>query len=122
MNPNRLAGTILVAPVINYWWSGFPANVSNEAFKWKPSQDHWALSVAHYTPWLIYWWNTQKQFPASSIIAHNPDILSPNDKNLFLSSHFGMSIWFRLDNKGDDDRVVSPKLQRYIAEKLPWIR
>lgn len=82
MNPNRLAGAVLIAPVINYWWSGLPANLSNEAFKWKPLQDQWALSVAHYTPWLTYWWNTQRWFPVSSLIAHNPDILSPNDKNL----------------------------------------
>lgn len=82
MNPNRLAGAVLIAPVINYWWSGLPANLSNEAFKWKPLQDQWALSVAHYTPWLTYWWNTQRWFPVSSLIAHNPDILSPNDKIL----------------------------------------
>ncbi|KAA0043889.1 hydrolase family protein [Cucumis melo var. makuwa] len=159
--PNRLAGAVLIAPVINYWWSGLPANLSNEAFKWKPLQDQWALSVAHYTPWLTYWWNTQKWFPASSIIAHNPDVLSPADKNLIPKLSFrheytaqirqqgeyeslhqdlnvGFSSWefspLELKNpfphnngsihiwQGDDDRVVSPKLQRYIAEKLPWIR
>lgn len=159
--PNRLAGAVLIAPVINYWWSGLPANLSNEAFKWKPLQDQWALSVAHYTPWLTYWWNTQRWFPVSSLIAHNPDILSPNDKNLipklsfrreymaqirqqgeYESLHQDLNVGFSswefspLDLKnpfphndgsihiwqGDEDRVVSPKLQRYIAEKLPWIR
>nr|ACA35281.1 hydrolase family protein [Cucumis sativus] len=159
--PNRLAGAVLIAPVINYWWSGLPENLSNEAFKWKPLQDQWALSVAHYTPWLTYWWNTRKWFPASSIIAHNPDVLSPADKNLIPKLSFrheyaaqirqqgeyeslhqdlnvGFSSWefspldlknpFPHNNgsihiwQGDDDRVVSPKLQRYIAEKLPWIR
>lgn len=82
LNSNRLAGAVLIAPVINYWWSGLPANLSNEAFNKKPMQDRWALRVAHYTPWLTYWWNTQRWFPASSLIAHNLDVLSPNDKTL----------------------------------------
>lgn len=79
---NRLAGAVLVAPVINYWWSDLPANLSNEAYYQKPLQDRWALSIAHYTPWLTYWWNTQRWFPASSFIAHNLDVLSPEDKKL----------------------------------------
>lgn len=38
-------------------------------------------------------------------------------KNPFPHNNGSIHIW-----QGDDDRVVSPKLQRYIAEKLPWIR
>lgn len=66
---DRLAGATLVAPVINYWWPGFPANASTEAYYLQYPQDQWAVRVAHHTPWLTHWWNTQKWFPASSVIA-----------------------------------------------------
>ncbi|XVF55702.1 hypothetical protein PTKIN_Ptkin06aG0058200 [Pterospermum kingtungense] len=80
--PNRLAGATLLAPAVNYWWPHFPANVSNEAFNQKSSQDQWVICVAHYAPWLVYWWNTQKLFPASSVLSGNSDILSPQDKEI----------------------------------------
>uniref|UniRef100_A0A2N9H830 AB hydrolase-1 domain-containing protein n=1 Tax=Fagus sylvatica TaxID=28930 RepID=A0A2N9H830_FAGSY len=80
--PHRLAGAGLLAPVVNYWWPGFPLNLSSEAYYQQPQQDQWALRVAHYTPWLTYWWNTQKWFPASSVIAKNADCLSRQDKEL----------------------------------------
>lgn len=67
--PHRLAGATLVSPVINYWWPGFPANLSTEAYYQQYPQDQWALRVAHYLPWLNHWWNTQKWFPSSSVIA-----------------------------------------------------
>ncbi|KAK2973935.1 hypothetical protein RJ640_001403, partial [Escallonia rubra] len=66
---HRLLGATLVAPVVNYWWPGFPANLSTEAYYEQYPQDQWALRVAHYTPWLTYWWNTQKWFPGSSVIS-----------------------------------------------------
>ncbi|KAL6327122.1 hypothetical protein AAG906_014940 [Vitis piasezkii] len=79
--PHRLAGATLIAPVINYWWPGFPANLSKEAYYQQFPQDQWALRVAHYTPWLTYWWNTQKLFPASSVIGGRPQ-LSRKDMEL----------------------------------------
>ncbi|XP_044462528.1 uncharacterized protein LOC123193559 [Mangifera indica] len=75
--PHRLAGAALIAPVINYWWSGFPRNLSAEAYYLQLPQD-----FAHYAPWLIYWWNTQKLFPASAVVARNPQIFSTQDKQL----------------------------------------
>ncbi|XP_022935255.1 uncharacterized protein LOC111442192 [Cucurbita moschata] len=80
--PNRLAGAALLAPAINYWWSGLPANLTNEAFYQQSEQDQWAVRVAHYTPWLTYWWNTQRLFPSSSIIAASSRNLSHQDKEL----------------------------------------
>ncbi|PON71181.1 Alpha/beta hydrolase fold [Parasponia andersonii] len=77
--PTRLARAGLMAPVINYWWPSFPANMCREAYNQQPLGDQWALRVAHYAPWLTYWWNTQKLFPASSVIARNPDIFSAQD-------------------------------------------
>ncbi|KAL3642676.1 hypothetical protein CASFOL_013491 [Castilleja foliolosa] len=160
--PHRLAGAALVAPVVNYWWPAFPSNVSQWAYRLQPKQDQWALRVAHYTPWLTYWWNTQKLFPASSVIGHSPIILANQDKELipkvisvkkeykaqlprqqgeFESVHRDMMIGFGkwefdpMDLKnpfpekegsvhlwqGDDDRLVPVALQRYIADRLPWI-
>eukprot|EP00268_Persea_americana_P050020 TRINITY_DN5410_c0_g1_i1.p1 TRINITY_DN5410_c0_g1~~TRINITY_DN5410_c0_g1_i1.p1 ORF type:complete len:373 (-),score=72.13 TRINITY_DN5410_c0_g1_i1:238-1356(-) len=81
--PHRLAGATLVAPVVNYWWPSLPTNLSIKAYKQQLVQDQWAVGVAHYIPWLTYWWNSQKWFPASSVIDHSPDILSPQDKELF---------------------------------------
>ncbi|XP_052198569.1 uncharacterized protein LOC127805824 [Diospyros lotus] len=70
--PHRLAGATLIAPVVNYWWPGFPANLSKEAYYEQFPQDQWTLRIAHYLPWLTYWWNTQKFFPSSSVIAGRP--------------------------------------------------
>lgn len=80
--PHRLAGATLLAPVINYWWPGLPSNLSTEAFSQNLPQDQWALRVAHYLPWLIYWWNTQKLFPASAVIEYNLAVFSPQDKDI----------------------------------------
>ncbi|KAL0426534.1 UNVERIFIED_CONTAM: hypothetical protein Slati_2828200 [Sesamum latifolium] len=80
--PHRLAGAALLAPVVNYWWSGLPSNLSTEAFKQQLPQDQWALSVAHHVPWLNYWWNTQKLFPGLSLLSGNPQVLSQRDAEL----------------------------------------
>ncbi|PON83124.1 Alpha/beta hydrolase fold [Trema orientale] len=82
--PHRIAGAALIAPVVNYWWTGFPANLSKDAYNQQLWNDQWALRVAHYTPWLTYWWNTQKWFPYLSAIAHSPNILSSQDKELVM--------------------------------------
>ncbi|KAF8021817.1 hypothetical protein BT93_G2070 [Corymbia citriodora subsp. variegata] len=80
--PHRLAGAALTAPVINYWWPGFPANMSKEAYYLQPPQDQWALRVFHYAPWLTYWWNTQKWFPASSVVTRTACILGRQDMEI----------------------------------------
>lgn len=79
----RLAGAALLAPVVNYWWSGLPANLTKEVYyNFQPLQDQWALRVSHYAPWLTYWWNTQKWFPVLSVLAINPNVLSRHDREL----------------------------------------
>ncbi|KAF7848517.1 hypothetical protein BT93_L1885 [Corymbia citriodora subsp. variegata] len=78
----ELAGAALTAPVINYWWPGFPANMSKEAYYLQPPQDQWALRVFHYAPWLTYWWNTQKWFAASSVVTRTPCILGRQDMEI----------------------------------------
>jgi hypothetical protein len=76
----RLSGVAIVGPVGNYWWSGLPSNVSWDAWYQQLPQDQWAVWVAHHLPWLTYWWNSQRLFPASSVIAYNPALLSEEDK------------------------------------------
>ena len=78
-NDDRLAGAALLGPVANYWWPGFPANVSKAAWDEQLVPDQWAVRVAHYAPWLTYWWNTQKLFPGSSVMAQRPHLFSPGD-------------------------------------------
>ncbi|KAL0713845.1 hypothetical protein Bca4012_020823 [Brassica carinata] len=77
--PHRLAGAALVAPAINYWWRNLPGDMTREAFSLMYPADQWSLRVAHYAPWLTYWWNTQKWFPISNVIAGNPIIFSRQD-------------------------------------------
>ncbi|KAF2294944.1 hypothetical protein P3X46_013993 [Hevea brasiliensis] len=81
--PHRLAGATLIAPVVNYWWPQFPANLSKEAYYLQLPQDQWTLRVAYYTPCLTYWWNTQKWFPASSLVVRRPEIFSRQDLEIF---------------------------------------
>ncbi|MED6206723.1 hypothetical protein PIB30_029579 [Stylosanthes scabra] len=80
--PHRLAGAVLLAPVVNYWWHGLPGNLTNEAYYRQLLQDQWTLRVAHYAPWLTYWWNTQKWFPGLSLIYNGSSVLSRQDKEL----------------------------------------
>uniref|UniRef100_A0A803N262 AB hydrolase-1 domain-containing protein n=1 Tax=Chenopodium quinoa TaxID=63459 RepID=A0A803N262_CHEQI len=68
--PNRLAGIFLVVPFVNYWWPGFPC--SGECFRGLRLQDQWTFRVAHYAPWLFYWWMTQKWFPSYSLMSGDP--------------------------------------------------
>ncbi|KAL2660667.1 hypothetical protein AAZV13_03G155400 [Glycine max] len=159
--PHRLAGAVLIAPVLNYWWAGLPANLTNEVFYQQKLQDQWTVRVAHYIPWLTYWWNTQKWFPSSSLIADSIDLLSLQDRELLpkrsdrknhvaqvrqqgehetvhrdLILAFGSWEFSPLDLEnpfpnnegsvhiwqGDEDLIVPVKVQRYIAQKLPWIQ
>ncbi|XP_061361926.1 uncharacterized protein LOC133305702 [Gastrolobium bilobum] len=103
--PHRLASAVLLAPVVNYWWPGLPANLTNEAYFQQKLQDQWALRVAHYTPWLTYWWNTQRWFPPLSIIAHSPDILSRQDKEILSKRSDRMSYVAQVRQQGDYETV-----------------
>ncbi|KAK9070337.1 hypothetical protein SSX86_010738 [Deinandra increscens subsp. villosa] len=77
--PHRLRGAVLISPAVNYWWHNLPSNLTNEAYSRQLQQDQWSLRVAHYLPWLTYWWNTQSWFPVFSVITQNPAVFSPGD-------------------------------------------
>ncbi|KAM0861285.1 hypothetical protein ACQ4PT_046015 [Festuca glaucescens] len=80
--PHRLSGVAILGPVGNYWWFGLPSNVWRDAWYQQLPQDQWAVWVAHHLPWLTYWWNSQKLFPASSVIARSPLLLCEEDAML----------------------------------------
>ncbi|CAH2043711.1 unnamed protein product [Thlaspi arvense] len=81
--PHRLAGAALVAPAFNYWWRNLPAKMSKEALSLMLPPEQWMFRVAHYAPWLTFFWNTQKWFPIASYITCDPNILSRQDKEIF---------------------------------------
>lgn len=75
----RLSGASLVAPLVNFWWSRVPQNLLNAAMKKLPFGFQMTLGIAHYFPWLLYWWMTQKWFPNSG----NPkDTMTERDVEL----------------------------------------
>ncbi|KAJ3675099.1 hypothetical protein LUZ60_004141 [Juncus effusus] len=77
--PHRLAGAALLGPVANFWWSGFPTNIIKESWDVQLPQDKWAVWIAHHFPRLVYWWNTQKYFPKSSVLDFDPRVFSSAD-------------------------------------------
>lgn len=97
----RLAGAVLLAPSINYWWPGLPANLTKEAYSRQTLQDQWTLRVSHYLPWLTYWWSTQRLFPASSIIADSADIRSRQDRDLISRGADRKSYVAQIRQQGD---------------------
>ncbi|KAF6147783.1 hypothetical protein GIB67_006756 [Kingdonia uniflora] len=105
--PHRLAGAALIAPVANYWWPGFPANLSKDAYSQQFPQDQWAVGVSHYAPWLTYWWNTQKWFPFSSVVAHNVDIFSPSDLKLLAKFEGRTSYVEQIRQQGEYNSLYS---------------
>jgi len=106
--PNRLAGAALLAPVINYRWPGFPANLSGEAYYEQARQDQWALRVPYYAPWLTYWWMSQKWFPSSSVIQGTWKPLNRHDRELGL----------KLAASGRSPERLKAALQQGVFESL----
>ncbi|KAK3405820.1 hypothetical protein EUGRSUZ_K02052, partial [Eucalyptus grandis] len=139
--PHRLAEEALLASAINYWWPGFPSNMSTEAYNRMLQRDQWALHVAHYTSWLTYWWNTQNcsllsaevrkqvQFEVGQqgefeflhlglIIAFGTWEINPVDlESPFPNNEGTIHVW-----QGNDDTLVPVTMQRFISQQLPWIQ
>ncbi|KAG6592364.1 hypothetical protein SDJN03_14710, partial [Cucurbita argyrosperma subsp. sororia] len=61
--PHRLLGASMVVPTVNFWWPSLPSALSQQSFNKLPQSYKRTLWIAHYTPWLFYWWMTQKWFP-----------------------------------------------------------
>ncbi|KAL0370186.1 UNVERIFIED_CONTAM: 60S ribosomal protein L10a-1 [Sesamum angustifolium] len=72
----RLLGAALVVPVANYWWHCFPAKLSKIGPSRLLPQNRWAFTVAHYAPWLLHWWLTQKWIPS---LSNSEEAFGPSD-------------------------------------------
>ncbi|CDP06932.1 unnamed protein product [Coffea canephora] len=160
--PHRLSGVALVVPFVHYWWPCLPAELSKHSLRKLLVQDQWVFRVAHYTPWLLNWWMTQKWFPSLSIMEGKTDILSSQDLEILKQSSGVLNdgqekvrqqglyeslyrdilagyVQWEFDptdiadpfpNKegsvhlwqGCEDRIIPFEINRYISEKLPWIR
>ncbi|KAJ3682119.1 hypothetical protein LUZ60_014692 [Juncus effusus] len=51
--PERLAGVVLMAVVINYRWPGFPADLATSIYNKQQVEDQWALRISYYTPSIL---------------------------------------------------------------------
>lgn len=80
--PHRLAGATLLSPVFPFRWTNLPAGIAKSLSGRVRIWDVLSASVTHYIPWLTYWWQTQRFFPTSSVIAHSDHLFSPQDKEV----------------------------------------
>ncbi|MCD7450021.1 hypothetical protein HAX54_003077 [Datura stramonium] len=110
--PERLEKVAMLTPAINYWWPGFPSNLTKEAFSQHLPWDQWAFGVAHHAPWLVYWWNTQTWFPRLSVI-HGESNWSQQDLEILSKideEQLQMVYLFFLNNK----LSASPHCYSYV--------
>ncbi|KAL8496372.1 hypothetical protein ACS0TY_020182 [Phlomoides rotata] len=75
--PNRLAGTALVVPYVNYKWPSLPDDLTKDDYR--KGLSRWAVFVACNAPGLLHWWLTQKLFPSSTVLDRNPTFFSRKD-------------------------------------------
>jgi pimeloyl-ACP methyl ester carboxylesterase len=62
--PERLAGVAFSAPMVNYWWPGFPKSEMTKAWGTQRTGDKMSFRVAHHLPGFTYWYNmVQKRLP-----------------------------------------------------------
>ncbi|GER39430.1 alpha/beta-Hydrolases superfamily protein [Striga asiatica] len=84
--PHRVSGAALVSPVVNYWWRCFPPELSKKALGKIIFEDRLTFRIAHYAPWLLNWWMTQKLFPSFSLLQGKLDALSRSDIEILKQS------------------------------------
>uniref|UniRef100_A0ACD5TIQ2 Uncharacterized protein n=1 Tax=Avena sativa TaxID=4498 RepID=A0ACD5TIQ2_AVESA len=87
--PHRLAGVAMMAPVINYRWSGLPRGLVRQLYRQQPLGDRWSLRIAYYAPWLLHWWMSQPWLPTSTVISGSgsfPNALDEKNRIMALST------------------------------------
>jgi len=77
--PHRLAGAAMLAPVVNYWWPGLPAEASAAAYARQARGDQWALRVSHHAPGLLHWWMRQGWLPTSTVVDNTTHLPNRRD-------------------------------------------
>lgn len=77
--PHRLAGAAMLAPVVNYWWPGFPSPMSSESYARQARGDQWALRVSHHAPAILHWWMDQRWLPTSTVVDNTTPLPNKRD-------------------------------------------
>ncbi|KAK3156946.1 hypothetical protein QOZ80_2AG0114200 [Eleusine coracana subsp. coracana] len=80
--PHRLAGAAMLAPVVNYWWPGFPADLSAAAYGKQQYGDQWALRVSHHAPGILHWWMEQAWLPTSTVVDNTTHLPNKRDAEI----------------------------------------
>ncbi|CAN6285956.1 unnamed protein product [Urochloa humidicola] len=149
--PDRIAGAAMMAPVVNYWWPGFPADLE--------VGDQWALRVSHHAPGILHWWMEQSWLPTSTVVAGTTPLPNKRDaeirskmkadgtfqqkmeqatqQGIYESYYRDMMVMFgkwEFDPmslpeppfpvhlwQGDEDGLVPVVLQRHLASRLSWV-
>lgn len=79
----------MMAPVINYRWSGLPRGLARQLYRRQPLGDQWSLRVAYNAPWLLHWWMNQTWLPTSTVIKGSgsfPNALDEKNRVMALSN------------------------------------
>ena len=82
--PERIAGAAMLAPVVNYWWPGFPAELAAREYGRQERGDQWALRVAHHAPGIIHWWMEQSwlPLPTSTVVVNTTYLPNKRDAEI----------------------------------------
>jgi pimeloyl-ACP methyl ester carboxylesterase len=80
--PHRLAGAAMLAPVVNYWWPGFPADLAAAEYGRQQHGDQWALRVSHHAPGVLYWWMEQTWLPTSTVVDNTTHLPNKRDAEI----------------------------------------
>ncbi|GJZ52812.1 hypothetical protein Tco_0607697 [Tanacetum coccineum] len=88
-----------------------------ESFEQLLVQDRWTFRVALYAPWLFHWWMNQKLFPSLSMMAGTMDIFSEPDLEFLKKLPPNPD-----GNQGYEDKIIPYKVNRFLSEKLPFVR
>jgi len=80
--PDRIAGAAMMAPVVNYWWPGFPADLAAEVYAKQEVGDQWALRVSHHAPGILHWWMEQSWLPTSTVVAGTTPLPNKRDAEI----------------------------------------
>uniref|UniRef100_A0A0E0M9V6 AB hydrolase-1 domain-containing protein n=1 Tax=Oryza punctata TaxID=4537 RepID=A0A0E0M9V6_ORYPU len=122
--PERIAGAVMMAPVVNYWWPGFPAEAAAAAYGRQSYGDQWALRVSHHAPAILHWWMDQSWLPTSTVGINESYYRDMTvmfgkwefDPMALPEPPCPVHIW-----QGDEDGLVPVALQRHVAGKLGWV-
>jgi len=69
----------MMAPVVNYWWPGFPADLAAEVYAKQEVGDQWALRVSHHAPGILHWWMDQRWLPNSTVVDNTTHLPNKRD-------------------------------------------